>query len=285
MPSFISLLREFIQAGVPKRLRSWRLFVQGKAEVRDCIPLTPFAYLLTWKVYHRENYQYIRWGESVFGMPESVGKKQTVFLHDLRLLISEIYLYRNYERYEVNLLPGDTVLDCGAHMGVFSVRAARKVGNAGQVVSFEPDPDHFDLLTANIKLNHISNIIPMQVAVSDTDTTQTMVLKPDHSAGNFIPSSDEEIPVSVQHIEVQSNTLDRLVLGELSLPHVDFIKMDIEGHEPQALEGAGQVIRKFLPRMAVCVYHNNGRDKDRIIQILETFRESCMRGQRGRVEL
>ena len=79
---------------------------------------------------------------------------------------------------------------------------------------------------------------------------------------------------TVTTVTVPCSTIDALVFDDLELERVDFIKMDVEGHEVSALKGAGEVIRKFAPQLAISVYHYNGRDKHLIKQLVEGFSDS-----------
>jgi FkbM family methyltransferase len=65
---------------------------------------------------------------------------------------------------------------------------------------------------------------------------------------------------------VPLTTIDKLV-DELRLPSVDFVKMDIEGAEMQALKGAVATVRRFHPRMAISVEHRPS-DPDRILELV-----------------
>ncbi len=75
------------------------------------------------------------------------------------------------------------------------------------------------------------------------------VLEMDANEESFVfKASKDEI------VKLPLTTIDAIA-KELALPKVDFIKMDIEGSEREALAGASETIRRFHPRMAICVYH------------------------------
>ena len=61
-------------------------------------------------------------------------------------------------------------------------------------------------------------------------------------------------PGAVETKQLPLTTIDKLVV-ELKLDRVDFIKMDIEGAEQRALQGAHETLAKYHPRMALCTYH------------------------------
>jgi len=163
----------------------------------------------------------------------------------------ELTVQRDYEHGEVGIRAGDTVIDCGAHIGMFS-RYALEQG-ARQVVAIEPDPVNQACLEANLA----PEIASGQVAVvkagvwERADRLTLFHWEGDESASQsflFEPAKGTKIegtPVL---------PLDDIV-AQFKLDRVDFIKMDLEGSERHALEGAQQTLRRFKPRMAICSYH------------------------------
>lgn len=194
------------------------------------------------------------------------GRKRELFQSDLgnfwlpapgkkliTLLIWEMTVQRDYDGGEVSVHPGDTVIDCGAHVGVFTRYALRR--GAARVVAIEPDPDSLACLEKNLA-EEISDgrVIVERAGVWDRQTTLTLfhVEGPNSAAAGFLGKSEDasEIP------GIPVRPLDDIV-RELDLDRVDFIKMDIEGSEVRALEGAQQTLARFRPRMAICSYHNH----------------------------
>jgi FkbM family methyltransferase len=136
------------------------------------------------------------------------------------------------------LRPGDTVVDIGANVGVMTLRAASLVGASGQVIAIEPDLQNYQTLLWNIHANQFSNIIAMQLAVSDRSGVIAMT---GNSNGSVVPIEDGE-------------SLMQALPGDLALAHLnrlDLVKIDIEGHEPEALSGLRQLIGKFRPALLV----------------------------------
>jgi FkbM family methyltransferase len=143
---------------------------------------------------------------------------------------------------------GDIVLDCGAHVGVF-VREALNA-RARIVVAVEPVPDKIACLRRNFAEEiRAGQVIVYPKGVWDKEDWLVIQILRRHSGGDsFVMTRDR----SGRRLPLTS--IDRLV-EELSLPRVDFIKMDIEGAEQKALAGASKVIRSFHPRLALAVYH------------------------------
>jgi FkbM family methyltransferase len=146
--------------------------------------------------------------------------------------------------------PGDVVLDGGACLGLFSRRAIR--AGAALVVAFEPDPGNFACLSRNL-----ANEVAAGRAVVDprglwNQETELSVLR---SAANFAATRlrPDRSP-GADGPRVLVSRIDRIV-AELKLSTVDCVKLDVEGAEVQALEGARDTIRRFAPRLAVALEH------------------------------
>ena len=166
-------------------------------------------------------------------------------------LVCEIRDQRIYESGEVVIRPGDTVIDCGAHVGVFSRYALRR--GAGRVIAIEPAPQNLTALETNFA-EEISagRVSVVRAGVWDENTRLTLF----HSDEALAMNSFLERPPNTTKLEaVQVFPLDEIV-EQLELRRVDFIKMDIEGSERRTLRGASRTIARFKPRMALCSYHS-----------------------------
>ncbi len=142
-------------------------------------------------------------------------------------------------------------MDCGAHVGTFSRFAFRK--GASRVVAIEPDPVNLVCLEQNFP-EEISNgrMLVVRAGVWDKRTVLTLSEDlGDNSGGN---SFVVPLPHGGSLAGIPVAPLDDIV-SELHLVQVDFIKMDIEGSEQNALRGATETLRRFRPRMAICTYH------------------------------
>ena len=157
--------------------------------------------------------------------------------------------YRQYfvERGGVTLAPreGETVLDCGACIGDVATVFAMHVGDSGQVHMFDPMPAHAAFCRLQMELNpHMAgrmHVVPMAVGATSNGLppiAETSVnIRPDAIPDNSFPF------VSID--DYVKNTGIR----------VDVIKMDIEGGEGGAIQGAAETITRFRPRLMVSAYH------------------------------
>ena len=167
----------------------------------------------------------------------------------LAWLLFEVNVYEAYQGHEDAVLPGDTVVDAGAHVGVYT-RYALKRG-AARVISIEPDPTNIVAFERNFADEIASGkVILIKAGVWNEESDLQLQIH-DHISTRATLFSMEGIDHS---ITVPVRPLDDMV-DDLQLDRVDFIKMDIEGAERQALEGARRTIARFRPRMAICTYH------------------------------
>lgn len=145
---------------------------------------------------------------------------------------------------------GDIVLDCGANIGSFA-RFALNAG-AAKVVAIEPAPDNVECLRRNFPREIAEGrLMVCPKGVWDKEDVLEMTVDAENQAANtFVIKLEGKHPV----IKVPLTTIDRLV-EELGLERVDYIKMDIEGAEVRALDGARATLAKHHPRMSLSVYH------------------------------
>ncbi len=145
---------------------------------------------------------------------------------------------------------GDTVLDCGANVGVY-VREALAAG-ARLVVAIELAPEHLECLRRNFSAEiSAGTVIVYPKGVWDRDEWLTLNVDPENSAADSVVIRPEK---SRPGPKVPLTTIDKLV-AELKLERVDFIKTDIEGAEQKALLGAQATLARFHPRLALSAYH------------------------------
>lgn len=172
----------------------------------------------------------------------------------LAWLLWEIYEDKVYRGHTVEISKGDTVVDCGAHVGVLT-RYALDQG-AARVISIEPDPANILCLRRNFAEEIAAGtVLLVEKGVWNEETT----LKFEHDVHDSSRHTFQHQPnAEISVISIPVEPLDQIV-AELGIERVDFIKMDIEGSEREALDGAQETIKRFRPEMAICTYH---RDDD-----------------------
>lgn len=141
--------------------------------------------------------------------------------------------------------PGDTVIDVGANIGVYTRFCSEFVGPTGRVVSLEPVPETFSYLTKNVRALGLKNVECLNVAASDHSSNSDRMSVPEYSMGG---SNIYEAKLSPDgDVLVKTATLDSL------FPSLNpaFIKCDVEGHEVACVKGALNLINRCHPRWMV----------------------------------
>jgi FkbM family methyltransferase len=152
-----------------------------------------------------------------------------------------------FEKFIVSLLskiinPNRNMLDVGSNIGVWSIVYSTFM--KGTIYAFEPQEEVFNCLVNNIKLNQCKNIIPYNLALSDKKTTYLMNASYDvlNNFGAFRISSDGALSITAD------------IGDSLNLSNIGFIKMDVEGHEMEALIGLSKTIQESKPVLAVEIH-------------------------------
>ncbi|GAI35578.1 unnamed protein product, partial [marine sediment metagenome] len=130
---------------------------------------------------------------------------------------------------------GDTVIDIGANIGYFTVLLASLVGPKGKVYAFEPDPRNFHLLQRTVERNGWTHVIVEQKAVSNIDG-EFLLYQTQSCAANTLTPGEH-----LSEVKVRVVALDDFLSDE---HHVTFVKMDMDGSEPLAIQGMAQLIQR-----------------------------------------
>ena len=146
----------------------------------------------------------------------------------------------------------NVVLDIGANIGYYSVIMSKLVGDNGKVLSFEPTLHYRKVLKKNIITNMLTNIKIYKFGLSDKKQDLEISIGPSsatlHEPKETITNKKREM------INLQS--LDECI-NQLHIDRIDFIKIDVDGHEPAFLKGAMKSIKKYNPIILLEVNHLN----------------------------
>ena len=152
---------------------------------------------------------------------------------------------------------GVLALDCGANIGVHAIEWATAMSGWGSVMAIEPQERIYYALAGNIALNNCFNAVAMHAAVA-AESGVIWVPTPDYltpsSFGNLElqqRDNNEFIGQIIDYSEENGVPVQKIALDALALPRVDLIKLDIEGMELEALEGAKQTIERCQPIVLV----------------------------------
>ncbi len=142
----------------------------------------------------------------------------------------------------INSIKHKDILDCGAYMGE-SALIFEKEFDPHKIYSFEPVSDNYNLLLENIKLNNLKKIVPVDKGAGESSKRVKYNLL---DVTSYISENGKsEMDIISNDEFVEENKLD-----------IGLIKMDIEGYELQALNGAKETIKKFKSLLLLSIYHN-----------------------------
>src|SRR5690606_29420588 len=147
------------------------------------------------------------------------------------------------------LRPGHVTIDIGANIGMHTVIMANRVGPAGRVFCFEPDPHPFERLRRNLALNGLDFVECHQAALSAA-TGKSRLFLHDETIGNYANASlyAANIGRETATIEIDVLSLDDFVERQ-SLARLDVIKLLAQGEEWNVLQGGRETIARLRPKI------------------------------------
>ena len=155
----------------------------------------------------------------------------------------------NYEQF-YTVKEGDVVVDAGANEGYLSIYYAKKVKSKGKILAFEPDNLNLKKFKANLDLNKgVDNISIIEDLIWNVNT------KIEFYEAGTVASSAHFRPNDSKAIIKNAITLDTFCIKN-NIKRMDFVKMDIEGAEIEALDGAINTIKTFSPNFVIATYHS-----------------------------
>lgn len=134
-------------------------------------------------------------------------------------------------------------VDAGAFCGETVEEFAQWCPSYKKIYSLEPDYKNFSRLSMNVAQKSLRDVELINAGLWSEDATIYFTRAGDDGTGSYVNDNGEQ--------EIQVVSLDGILQGR----PVTYIKMDIEGSEKQALEGAKDTIKKYKPKLAICLYH------------------------------
>lgn len=171
---------------------------------------------------------------------------------------NSVYMLDQYmARQRIN--KGNIVLDCGAHIGTFSLLASQL---DAFVIAVEPLKINLSCL--ELLIARYGNICMAPGVVYDCNQQILFTLKDSRSTASGRVTEDGEAVVRAMTIDT--------IADRLGLASIDFIKMDTEGSEYNAIVGADKVLKEFGPELAITAYHREN-DTQRLRELILSIRD------------
>lgn len=209
----------------------------------------------------------------------SAGLKMYLHGTDDRMISAKLRQEGCWEAYETELTlqilkPGDVYVDVGANIGYYTLLAAARAGEQGQVLAYEPDPQNFALLKANVALNHLTQVHLFPYGLYDQNQDAALFLSRDNFGDHRLYDS----PADTAGAERESRKIT-LVNGAEHVSQwtqqIDFLKIDTQGAEYFVLKGLMPLILRNRHHLHImlefCPYgiRHSGGDGHAFLQLLE----------------
>jgi FkbM family methyltransferase len=142
------------------------------------------------------------------------------------------------------LCPGMTVLDLGAHHGIYTLLASKCIGPTGKVISFEPSPRERQALLQHTRLNRCRNVLVEGLALgAEAGEADLFVVEGTQTGCNSLRPPASDVPPIWSPVRVSVVRLDDW-LEEKKIGSIDFVKIDVEGGELDVLRGAQALLTR-----------------------------------------
>jgi len=235
----------------------------------------------TLRLFPKGRYTLFHAGWKILGSPDRfIGELHGIpFVVDTldRYTSVQMYLWGCYEPavtlvFLSLLAPSICVMDIGANKGYFSLLAAQRVGSQGRVFSYEPSPRNIEDLVGTQKLSKYQHwqIIPLAISSNIGSVKfQDYGLEQGHSGWGTVSTSGS--------LTVRATTVDS-ELERLSLKQVDLLKMDIEGHEIEAIKGMVNSLSHHRIRHVLIELHLSTFSPDDLAKFITQFSDLGYRG-------
>jgi FkbM family methyltransferase len=154
------------------------------------------------------------------------------------------------------LRDGMVVLDIGAHVGEYTLIAAKVVGPRGKVHAIEPQPSCAEIVSRNAKLNRLENVTVYRCAVSNEDG-ETPFHIDRISMGGFVAAQEDNASHLVPCVTVDT------IMEDSGLSEVHLLKIDAAGNERAVLQGGAFLFTGAKPPMVICKFYHPGIVRER----------------------
>ena len=157
----------------------------------------------------------------------------------------ELAVYKTHEPISMKLLmseikPGMRVVDIGANIGYYALLEAKLVGNQGEVIAIEPVPSNVEMLKSNIAANGYNNMRIYEVAIGPENRPAKIYLSNKSNLSAMVLNKES----TGNYLTVPMVTLDSLLANE---KQIDYIQMDMEGYETEAINGMLEILKRWHP--------------------------------------
>ena len=181
------------------------------------------------------------------GLPRVMNGADHILIDAKYRGLGEVYEPDVWRHLMSNVKPGDVIADVGAHIGLYTVALAKRVGPHGRVVAFEPDKKTLSDLRRHIQLNQVATV---------AEAVGAAVAACDGQIG-FTCDQDTQNRIALERTPVDSNVPAVRLDSFFKRGQLDILKVDVEGFEEDVLKGGEELLsdRFRAPRLIYLEVH------------------------------
>ena len=173
------------------------------------------------------------------------------------------------EVLESKIKRGDVIFDVGSNFGIYTIFLAKK-SQSGKVAAFEPEEESYNNLQDNVKLNNLTNVISINIALGNTNEETNLYLGQVTGASSLVRKPGDGRGVQ----KVKTRKGDDII-AEKDLPIPKLVKIDVEGGEYDVLRGMEKSLSDSRCKYVCCEIHPQnfpeGLTVEKIFRLLESF--------------
>jgi FkbM family methyltransferase len=179
-----------------------------------------------WYLYPLVYFKLVKRSHIIFETKSGIKIKIRVKSSDL-MAFTHVWLIEEYSGKNFSFNNSDTIIDVGSHIGLFALFASQFC-KQGKIICYEPIKENYQMLLSNLELNHLSNVVCYNKAVSKSNSKIRIYLNSDESGHSMF--EPQENFVDIDSISLQQ------IMDDHNLDSIDFLKLDCEGAEYEIIE-------------------------------------------------
>ncbi|MEM3062138.1 MAG: FkbM family methyltransferase [Nitrososphaerota archaeon] len=179
------------------------------------------------------------------------------------MAFTHVWILREYDKPRFEIKNSDVIIDIGAHIGLFALYASQFC-KKGRIYCFEPVKENFEMLKTNVELNRITNILPINAAVSSTSGKVIIYLNDDEAGHSMYVTSPK-------YVQVTSTSLKDLIDAN-RIKKCDFLKIDCEGEEYEIMNSLPDHYFDMITKIVI-EYHFADTKPELLANLVKKLRE------------
>lgn len=206
-------------------------------------------------ILNRFDYNYVMSGD-FYGVGAQILEKSAYDPEDIACVKS--FLTCRKEHFGA----GVVAIDGGANVGVHALEWSRHMRGWGKVIAVEAQERVFYALAGNVALQNCTNVRALWAALGE-EAGEIHIPEPDYTDKGSFGSFELKPRVGTENIGQEidyskpTSTVRQMTVDSLNLPRLDFLKLDVEGMEMEALDGANETIKRCRPILFVEIIKSN----------------------------